>query len=156
MTLIRRGLLALFVALAGLHAAAFAADGKLPTSPLQIVSGNKTHKFTVELAVTPADMARGLMFRRTMGADEGMLFDYKQEISGVSFWMKNTLIPLDMLFIKGDGTVLNIHERAIPQNETPIFATGPVRLVLELNGGTVARLGLKPGDLIKHAALDAP
>ena len=153
--MMRRGLMALFVAMLGFCAVALAADQKQPTGPLELSAGGKTHRFTVELATTPADMARGLMNRRSMGANEGMLFDYRREMPGISFWMKNTFIPLDMLFIKADGTILNIHERAIPQNETPIFAAGPVRLVLELNGGTASRLGIKPGDRIRHAVLDA-
>jgi len=154
MTLIRRSVLALCVALLGFCTVALAADPKLPTGPLEILSGGKTHKFTVELATTAAEMSRGLMYRRSMGASEGMLFDYRQDTPGISFWMKNTFIPLDMFFIKADGTILNIHERAIPQNETPIFAAGPVRLVLELNGGTASRLGIKPGDRVSHAVLN--
>jgi uncharacterized membrane protein (UPF0127 family) len=153
MTLFRRGFLALVIVLAGFGLAT-AADRKLPTGPLEIVSGGKVQKFTVELATTPDDMARGLMYRRSMGAAEGMLFDYGQERPDIAFWMKNTYIPLDMLFIKANGTILNIHERAIPRNETPIYAAGPVRLVLELNGGTASRLGIKPGDRIRHAVLD--
>jgi uncharacterized membrane protein (UPF0127 family) len=138
---------------AGLLALGVAAQALAPKAftPLEILSGGKTHRFTVELVSTADDMAKGLMYRRQMAADAGMLFDYKQEQAGVSFWMENTLIPLDMFFIKGDGTILNIHERAIPLDKTAIHAAGPVRAVLELNGGTAARLGLKPGDRVRHA-----
>jgi uncharacterized membrane protein (UPF0127 family) len=138
---------------AGLLSAGAAAQPMAPKAftPLEIESGGKVHRFTVELVTTPGDMAQGLMWRRQMAPEAGMLFDYKNDTPGVSFWMKNTLIPLDMLFIKADGTILNIHERAIPHDETPINAAGPVRAVLELNGGTASRLGLKPGDRVRHA-----
>ena len=138
---------------AGLLATDAVAQALAPKAftPLEIESGGKVHRFTVELVTTSDDMARGLMWRKQMAPEAGMLFDYKQEQFGVSFWMKNTLIPLDMLFIKGDGTILNIHERAIPHDETPINAAGPVRAVLELNGGTASRLGLKAGDKVRHA-----
>jgi uncharacterized membrane protein (UPF0127 family) len=94
-------------------------------------------------------MAQGLMFRRAMAADAGMLFEYDR-VQPVQFWMKNTLIPLDMLFIGADGTVLDIHERAVPLSLDPIGSDKPVLGVLELNGGTVSRLGIKRGDRIDH------
>ena len=128
------------------------AQPTLPQSPLSIITADgKTHKFKVELAVTGDQMARGMMFRRTMAADAGMLFDYGRNTPGVAFWMKNTLIPLDMIFITAEGRILNVHERAIPHDESSVPAAGPVRAVLEVNGGTSARLGLKPGDRVVHA-----
>ena len=123
----------------------------LPQSALAVVTADgKTHRFTVELATTGEQMARGMMFRRTMAPDAGMLFDYGRSTPGVAFWMKNTLIPLDMIFITAEGSILNIHERAIPHDESSVPAAGPVRAVLEVNGGTAARLGLKPGDRVQH------
>lgn len=127
----------------------------LPQSDLIIRTAKGAQKFRIELADNDASRSRGMMFRTTMAPDAGMLFDFKQE-QMASFWMRNTLIPLDMLFIKADGTILNIHQRAIPKDETGINSTGPVRAVLELNGGTAARLGIKAGDRVEHAIFGAP
>jgi uncharacterized protein len=127
----------------------------LPQSDLVIVTEKGPQRFKVELADNDASRARGMMFRTSMAPDAGMLFDFKQE-QMASFWMRNTLIPLDMLFIKADGTILNIHQRAIPRDETGINSAGPVRAVLELNGGTVFRLGIKPGDKVQHAIFGNP
>jgi uncharacterized membrane protein (UPF0127 family) len=118
-------------------------------SELTIDSATGRHRFTVELAVTPEQLAQGLMFRRSMPADAGMLFEYERP-QPASFWMKNTLIPLDMLFIAADGRIVNIHERAVPLSLDPIDSQGPVRAILELNGGTASRLGIKPGDVVHH------
>lgn len=127
----------------------------LPQSDLVIVTEKGPQRFKVELADNDASRARGMMFRTSMAPDAGMLFDFGQEQT-VSFWMRNTLIPLDMLFIKADGTILNIHQRAIPRDETGITSAGPVRAVLELNGGTAARLGIRPGDRVRHAVFGNP
>ena len=121
----------------------------LPLSDLVIQTAKGPQRFRVELADNDMSRSRGMMFRTSMAPEAGMLFDFKQE-QPASFWMRNTLIPLDMLFIKADGTVLNIHQRAIPRDETGINSAGPVRAVLELNGGTVSRLGIKPADLIER------
>jgi uncharacterized protein len=114
---------------------------------LSIVSTTGKHTFNVELAETPAQQEQGLMFRRELAPDAGMLFDFKQPTMA-TMWMKNTLIPLDMLFVGEDGRIVNIHERAVPQSEAIIAAAAPVRAVIELNGGTAARLGIKPGDRV--------
>ncbi|WP_298725281.1 DUF192 domain-containing protein [uncultured Ferrovibrio sp.] len=127
----------------------------LPQSDLVILTEKGPQRFRVELADTDQSRARGMMFRTSMAPDAGMLFDFKEE-QMASFWMRNTLIPLDMLFIKADGTILNIHQRAIPRDETGINSAGPVRAVLEVNGGTVARLGIKPGDRVQHAIFGSP
>lgn len=127
----------------------------LPQSDLVIRTEKGPQKFKVELADNDAARARGMMFRTSMAPDAGMLFDFKQE-QMASFWMRNTLIPLDMVFIKADGTILNIHQRAIPRDETGINSIGPVRGVLELNGGTASRLGIKPGDKVEHAIFGTP
>jgi uncharacterized protein len=123
---------------------------RFATSELTIVSATGPHRFTVELAETPEQMEQGLMFRRTMAADAGMLFDYKTPVVA-TMWMRNTLIPLDMLFVDAHGRIVSIHERAVPQSLDVIAAAGPVRAVIELNGGTAARLGIAPGDQVKHS-----
>jgi uncharacterized protein len=122
---------------------------QFPTSQLTIVSPSGQHKFKIEVAETPAQMTQGLMFRRSLAPDAGMLFDYKQP-TVATMWMRNTLIPLDMLFVDTQGRIINIHERAVPQSLDVIAAAGPVRAVIELNGGTAARLGIAPGDQVKH------
>lgn len=120
----------------------------LPTSTATVVTADgRRHVFKVEIADTDVTRARGLMYRRQMAADAGMLFDYKFETE-TAFWMKNTLIPLDMIFIRADGTIANVAERAVPLDETSIPSNGAVRGVLEVNGGTAARLGIKAGDKV--------
>lgn len=118
-------------------------------SELAIETSGAAHRFKVEMAVTPEQKTQGLMFRTSLPADAGMLFDYQQP-QPVSMWMRNTLIPLDMVFISADGRIVNIRERAVPHSLESIPSAGPVRAVLELNGGTVARLGIKPGDRVRH------
>ena len=129
---------------------------KFPTSELTIVSANGPHRFKVEVAETPAQMEQGLMFRTSLAPDAGMLFVYLQP-TVATMWMKNTLIPLDMLFVDPRGRIVNIHQRAVPQSLDVISAAAPVRAVIELNGGTAARLGIEPGDKVLHPAFsDAP
>jgi uncharacterized membrane protein (UPF0127 family) len=118
-----------------------------PTGELTIESANGPHKFHVELATTPAQLEHGLMFRRNLAPDAGMLFDFKTP-SPVSMWMKNTFIPLDMLFIDPKGRIINIAERTVPHSLDPVAAAAPARAVLELNGGTASRLGIRPGDRV--------
>lgn len=122
---------------------------RFPSSELTIVSATGPHRFKVEVAETPAQMTQGLMFRSSMAADAGMLFDYK-EPTAATMWMRNTLIPLDMLFVDAQGKIVNIHQRAVPQSLDVIAAAAPVRAVIELNGGTAARLGIEPGDRVVH------
>ena len=112
------------------------------------------HDFSVELAVTPQQQQQGLMFRRDMAPDASMLFVYKPD-RVVSMWMRNTMIPLDMLFIAEDGRVVKIVERTVPLSLKTISSDRPVRAVLEVNGGTVARLGIAPGDRVLHGTFDA-
>jgi uncharacterized protein len=119
------------------------------TSHLTIVSASGPHRFIVELAETPAQMEQGLMFRRTLAPDSGMLFDFKQPTMA-TMWMRNTLIPLDMLFVNQQGWIVNIAQRAVPESDATIAAAAPVRAVIELNGGTAERLGIKPGDRVVY------
>jgi uncharacterized protein len=117
-------------------------------SNLVIETSAGPKRLDVELAVTPAQEEQGLMYREHLDPDAGMLFVFN-DTAPRSFWMKNTLIPLDMLFIAADGHVVDIHERAVPLSEDIIPSRTPARAVLELNGGTVTRLGIKVGDLVR-------
>jgi hypothetical protein len=128
---------------------------KFPASELTIVSATGSHRFKVELAETPAQMTQGLMFRTSLAPDAGMLFDYK-EPTAATMWMRNTLIPLDMLFVDAQGRIVNIHQRAVPQSLDVIAAAAPVRAVIELNGGTASRLGIAPGDRVVHPIFGNP
>ncbi|OLP55473.1 hypothetical protein BJF92_21880 [Rhizobium rhizosphaerae] len=123
------------------------------TAPLVIhAQDGRTHNFTVELALDEDQRAQGLMFRRAMAPEHGMLFDFG-EVRRVMMWMKNTTLPLDMLFIGRNGRVETIRENAVPQSEAIIDSGKPVAFVLELNAGTVSRLGLKPGDRVETARI---
>ena len=117
---------------------------------LQIDAAAGTHAFQVEIAKDDATRERGLMYRRFMPADRGMLFEFNRE-GPVSFWMKNTYIPLDMIFISRSGTVTNIVANAEPLSERVIPSVAPCAAVLELNGGVAASMGLKVGDKVRHA-----
>ena len=118
-------------------------------SKLVIKSSNGLHNFIIEMAISNQQQAQGLMYRRTMPADAGMLFDYGNP-QRIRMWMKNTFIPLDMIFIGQDGKIINIAERTIPHSQSIITSTGRARAVLEVNGGTASRLGLKSGDQVLH------
>ncbi|MBL8831145.1 MAG: DUF192 domain-containing protein [Rhodospirillales bacterium] len=147
----RRNLMALTLALAFAGSAlAQNPNVRFEKSDLTIESGGKRHRFTVEFADNDERRTLGLMHRRQMAADAGMLFDFKRD-APVAMWMRNTLIPLDMLFVDRTGIVRHIHERAVPLSEAIISSEENVRAVLELNGGTASRLGLKKGDRLVHA-----
>jgi uncharacterized protein len=120
----------------------------LQVVPLKIHRGNKVLTFRVELARTPLEQAKGLMFRTAMGLDEGMVFPFDPP-RGASFWMRNTVIPLDLIFIAPDGRISNIAANAVPYDETPLTSTGEAKAVLELNGGRAAQLGIVPGDKVE-------
>ncbi len=119
----------------------------LQVIPVTLTESGRTHTIRAELAATPQQQAQGLMFRREMGADEGMLFpsDFPQ---ARSFWMKNTVIPLDILFVGTDHRIINIAANATPYSLDPIDSAGPAIAVLELNAGRAAELGLKPGSRV--------
>lgn len=130
-------------------AVAQGADIKFKRSSLVIETGGRELKFEIDLATNDAERAHGLMFRKSLGPYEGMLFDFYQE-HPVSFWMKNTLIPLDMIFIAADGTIRHIHSNAVPLSTETIPSQYPVRGVLEINGGSAKLLGIKVGDKVKN------
>jgi uncharacterized membrane protein (UPF0127 family) len=106
-------------------------------------------QFTVEVSDSSAERSRGLMFVEQMATTQGMLFVYGRPQS-VSFWMRNTLIPLDMVFVDDTGVIRNIHSMAQPLDETPIFGGTDIQFVLEINGGLADRLGMDVGDQIQH------
>jgi uncharacterized membrane protein (UPF0127 family) len=112
-------------------------------------AGGEKHHFTVELALSPQQLAQGLMNRASMAEDHGMLF-YFPEAGVRGFWMKNTLIPLDIIFINEDGTINKIHKNAVPHDLTSLRSDGPVRAALEINAGLSEQLGLREGDQIHH------
>lgn len=149
-------LLALWVGMATVVAGPAEAMERFATSSLSVETGSgRVYRFTVELALTPQQQAQGLMFRESMAPDAGMLFVYSHPQTA-AFWMKNTLIPLDMLFIAPDGRVVNIHERAVPHSEDAIRSDGPVLGILEINGGMANRLGIRPGDRVRHPVFGSP
>ena len=114
---------------------------------LEIASKSGVHTFTVELADTEAEREKGLMFRKELPEGSGMLFDFHAE-APVSFWMQNTYIPLDMIFIRGDGRILRIAENTEPLSTKLVPSGGPVRAVLEVIGGTARKMGIAPGDRV--------
>jgi hypothetical protein len=120
----------------------------LPLAPLEIRSGGKTHRFTVEIARSESEQAYGLMNRTALGDSEGMLFPFSPP-KPASFWMKNTLIPLDIIFIRDDGTIARIEANTVPLSEDPVPSGEPIVLVLELAGGRAAELGIAEGDKVE-------
>ena len=116
--------------------------------PLTIESSGKTHRFIVEVAETGEQQAQGLMFRKSLAPDRGMVFP-RDPPGDASFWMKNTLIPLDMIFIRTDGTIARIAENTVPMSLDPVPSLEPVGAVLEIAGGRSAELGIKAGDRVR-------
>lgn len=143
--LIKSAFAALFLLLAS---SVGAQEMTFPTEELSIrTADGKTHVFSVELALTEAQRARGLMYRKEMAPDHGMLFDFGQA-RRVSMWMENTVLALDMLFIQRDGRISHIRENAAPFSRDIIDSQGPVSFVLELNAGRSKALGIKVGDTV--------
>lgn len=133
---------------------AAAQSAQSPREELVVTTQAGKRVFQVEIADDDAERARGLMFRRTMPNEQGMLFDFKKE-EPASFWMENTYIPLDMLFIKADGRIESIAERTTPLSRRGVPSKGPVRYVLEINGGLSDEFGIRPGDQISGPAVEA-
>jgi uncharacterized membrane protein (UPF0127 family) len=120
--------------------------------PLEIVTKTGVQVFSVEDAKTDAERERGLMFRTSLPEGQGMIFDFSPE-QNVSMWMKNTLIPLDMIFIRADGRILRIAENTKTQSEDIISSGGPVRAVVEVIAGTAKKYGIAPGDRVSYPGL---
>lgn len=140
------------------HWITFAVVGLLLAAPaarsadrqaLEIASKSGVHAFSVEIADTEATREKGLMFRKELPEGHGMLFDFHRE-QDVGFWMQNTYIPLDMIFIKADGRILRIAENTEPLSTKVIPSGGPVLAVLEVIGGTARKLGIAPGDRVAN------
>lgn len=156
----RRALLAAVIGISALAAplviptapalAQAAAQDEATLEPLTITTASGAHQFSVEVMRSDEQRARGLMFRRYMPADRGMLFDFKTE-QPVMMWMKNTYLPLDMVFIARNGTVINVAENTEPLSERTIPSARPAFAVLELNAGAASKIGLKPGDKIVNS-----
>jgi uncharacterized protein len=123
--------------------------GSASLQTLEIVSATGVHVFSVELAGDDAERARGLMFRKELPEGRGMLFDFGTD-QDVAMWMKNTLIPLDMIFIRADGQIARIAENTAPMSTKIIPSGGLVRAVLEVAGGTAKKLGIAVGDRVAH------
>ena len=130
--------------------ATFAACAADAEHDLSIESGSgATHRFTIELALTDAEQQRGLMYRDTLADDAGMLFFYEACLPA-SFWMKNTLVPLDMIFIEADGRIVRIAAMTVPETLDIHNSGVPVNGVLEIRGGLAGELGIEAGDVVHH------
>jgi uncharacterized membrane protein (UPF0127 family) len=129
-------------------AAAPALRAQEALEPLEIVTAGGTQRFSVEVMRTPEQLSQGLMFRRYLPDDRGMLFDFKTE-QPVQFWMKNTYLPLDMIFISKAGKIVSIAENTEPLSEKLVPSGAPVAAVLEVNAGTAARIHAAPGDTVR-------
>lgn len=140
----------------GLAASVFAAGLSIACAQdnslegLDVVTATGPHHFNVEVMRTEAGREKGLMFRKYLPAGRGMLFDFKTE-RPVAMWMKNTFLPLDMVFISKDGKVVSVAENAEPLSEAIIASEGSAFAVLELNAGEAAHSDIKPGDVVKNA-----
>ena len=153
-----RGLCALLFLLALIAAAPAHAQEPVAFDRTEIAivtAGGARHVFKVDWAKTWPQKSRGLMFRKEMPLDAGMLLDYDPPAEA-SIWMRNTLIPLDLVYIRADGTIESIYYGAKPHDETPRPSKGPVRAVLEVNAGVTRLLGIQPGDKVEHAIFKAP
>ncbi len=149
-TLSRRAML-MVIALSALAGSAHAQLQTFTKSKLVIETTKGKFPFDIELALTPAQMEQGLMYRRTLAADAGMLFDYGDP-QPIAMWMKNTFIPLDMIFVAKDGKVVDLRERAVPMSLDTIESKVPAKAVIEVNAGTIARLGIHVGDTVHYAS----
>jgi len=121
----------------------------LDRNTVEIASKSGVHVFSVEIADTEPLREKGLMYRKSLPPGQGMLFDFHSD-QPVRFWMKNTYIPLDMIFIRSDGRIVNIAENTTPMSEREVPSAGPVQAVLEVIGGTARKLGIAPGDRVAN------
>ena len=128
---------------------ATAARAEAPLQRLEVDTASGPHLFKVEVMSTDAERERGLMNRRSLAKDRGMLFDFHRE-APVYFWMKNTFIPLDMIFVGRDGRVVSVKHDAKPLDETIIPSGGPTQGVIEVYAGVADAIGVKPGDAVRH------
>jgi uncharacterized protein len=127
--------------------AAGTSDAALPQVMLCIKSGKSTHSFTTEIAATGREQAMGLMFRKSLADDAAMIFPFARPRQA-SFWMKNTLIPLDIIFVRSDGSIESIAQNTVPYSEDPVASGEEVAAVLEVRGGLTRELGIKAGDVV--------
>ena len=149
---LRRFLQAFAVAVVGVLIAASVSATAAEVQPLEIVTKSGVHVFSVEIAKTEQERATGLMYRKELAEGRGMLFDFTPE-QQVSMWMKNTFIPLDMIFVTSEGVVDSFVENAEPRTDAPRPSDGAARYVIELNAGEVARMGLEPGSSVTLTGL---
>lgn len=145
---VARGWLAAIVVVVG-FAVASASVRAASFQPLEIVTKSGVQVFSVEMATTDEEKQTGLMYRKELADGKGMLFDFDPE-QEVSMWMKNTYVPLDMIFIRADGRILRIAENTEPLSTRIISSGGPARAVLEVVAGTAQKYGIRPGDRVGH------
>jgi uncharacterized membrane protein (UPF0127 family) len=146
---------ALGIALPGCGSAESPQTHAARTQPgLDIETTQGVRHFTVEVVTTPEAQAQGLMFRKSLASDAGMLFAFGADAPR-AFWMKNTILPLDMIFIRSNGEIVAIAENTVPYSLKPVAPHESAAAVLEVNAGTVARLGIKRGDIVHHPAIAA-
>jgi len=134
----------------GIFSGSAVASPTLPVTTITVDTNSGPTVFTVELASDAQSQQQGLMFRKEMAPDAGMLFDFHEALM-LTFWMKNTFLPLDMLFIRADGTISTIATNTVPLTTTPVPSAEPVRAVLEINGGRAQQLGIHAGDRVRAA-----
>ena len=152
----RRFLLAVLLLAPLAGRAQTAAQPELPKEKLTIITRDgQRHDFNVEMALTPDQQIVGLMFRNEVPPDGGMLFDWGSPRES-TMWMKNTIVPLDMIFISADGTIRRIAENTVPESLATIPSGGPVRATLEVAAGTARRLGIRVGDKVEQRVLQTP
>ena len=147
------GVLGLLAALLMAAPAALAGDIAFGRAEVRIETGAGVRLFQVELAETPEQRSRGLMFRRSLAPDAGMLFLFPPG-ERPTMWMANTWLPLDMLFVAADGRIVHVFPNAVPRSRLVISSPRPARMVLELAGGTARRLGIEAGDLLSWRRAD--
>jgi uncharacterized protein len=145
-----RSVLSWFLFTIVLSGAAFA----LPVTTIAVHTVKGADTFKVEVAGDHASQEKGLMFRKAMAPNAGMLFDFHTTVM-TTFWMKNTILPLDIIFIRTDGTISSIAGNAVPYSEAPIPSSEPIRAVLEINGGRAKALGIEPGDKVSGSIFTA-